>query len=464
MIAIYMKKMMMILVIFAVLGCTKKLDLKPDSLIVVPKSAKDLQLILDNTDVMNVTPNIGHVSADEYFFSSLQAWQSLYSPVTRAASVWQKDIYAGVTQVSDWIRPYSTIYYSNTVLDILASQDISNDNEKRVLKGWALFARAYAYYNLVSLFSKAYDPLSASQDLGVPLKLNANIDEILQRSTLEQCYNQIILDAKAAGDLLQQDIISNKRSRPSKVAAYALLARVYLNMGKFTEAEAYADKTLSLYSTLTDYNLISKTADFGLSFNSEEIIYLTSQYPDYDELNPGLETAYGIVPELINLYNPSDLRLPIYFQKNTLGNYNIRSVYTGSSTLFSGLATDEIYLIKAECLARRGETLQSMSYLNQLGIKRWNPNATSPSKPYENLIANTPEIALDKVLIERRKALVFRGIRWTDLKRLNVEGRNITITRKLDDQIFTLEPNSPRYVLPIPDDEVALSGVAQNVR
>jgi hypothetical protein len=71
---------------------------------------------------------------------------------------------------------------------------------------------------------------------------------------------------------------------------------------------------------------------------------------------------------------------------------------------------------------------------------------------------------LEKILIERRKSLIWRSLRWTDLRRLNKEGKNIELKRKLGDLEFTLAPNSPLYVLPIPDDEIALSGITQNKR
>ncbi|SEM08104.1 hypothetical protein SAMN05216436_101351 [bacterium A37T11] len=55
-----------------------------------------------------------------------------------------------------------------------------------------------------------------------------------------------------------------------------------------------------------------------------------------------------------------------------------------------------------------------------------------------------------------------RGLRWMDIKRLNKEGANITLTRNLNGQIYTLPPNDPRFALPIPEDVIDLSGMQQN--
>tara|TARA_R110002033_G_scaffold36621_1_gene75228 strand:+ start:3737 stop:3916 length:180 start_codon:yes stop_codon:yes gene_type:complete len=59
---------------------------------------------------------------------------------------------------------------------------------------------------------------------------------------------------------------------------------------------------------------------------------------------------------------------------------------------------------------------------------------------------------------------VWRGLRWQDIRRLNKEGAGITLTRTLKGENYTLPPNDPRYIFPIPDDEIALSGIKQNVR
>ncbi|MES2456368.1 MAG: RagB/SusD family nutrient uptake outer membrane protein [Bacteroidota bacterium] len=459
-----MKKILIFLFFAISFGCKKELNLKPNTSIVLPKTAQELESLLENSDELNTTTGFGQVSADEYFIPSLIDWQSAYSATVRNASIWQREIYAGDRSIQDWLVPYTTIFYANSVLDILKTQDIKSDTEKSRIKGRALFMRAYAFYALVSIFSKGYDPLTAPADLGIPLKLNGNVDEIVQRSSVEQTYDQIIKDGIEAAESLNQDIVINKRNQPSKVAAYAFLARVLLSMRNYTQAEVYADKSLALYSKLTNFNTLSKTASSAFTANSEEIIYYSRAGSQLGSFFIDSYGTYGVDPELISLYLLNDLRLNIYYRIDMFNNYRVKPINDALGYAFTGLATDEIYLIKAECLARRGEIISSMDFLNRLNITRWDANATTPSHPYQNITANSTADALNKVLIERRKALVWRGIRWTDLKRLNLEGRNITLTRNLSGTIYTLKPNSPLYVLPIPDDEIALSGIQQNNR
>jgi len=47
---------------------------------------------------------------------------------------------------------------------------------------------------------------------------------------------------------------------------------------------------------------------------------------------------------------------------------------------------------------------------------------------------------------------------------LNKEGASLTLYRKINGQSYTLEPNSYLYTLPIPPDEISLSGISQNKR
>ncbi|SMC54741.1 SusD family protein [Pedobacter nyackensis] len=455
----------MLLAICCSYGCTKKLDLKPNTAIVLPETIADFEKIL-SYDYMNVTPGFLQVSADDYFIPSLQDWQSTFLVTTRSAAIWDKDIYHGERTTLDWNIPFQNIFYCNSILDVIKSKNIDADLELKRIKGWALFTRAYSYYNLVSIFSKGFDETTASTDLGLPLRLSSGVDVILQRSTVKETYDQILADLNEAGELLQKDINLDKRTRPSKAAVYAMLARVYLGMRKYDEAGLNAEKALSIYSKLTDYTTLSKTSTNAFNFKSDEIIYYTRLDGSYSEFTISSQsTTYGVNPDIINLYSPNDLRFPIYFQKNSLGNYNTKPINSGGAVQsFTGLGTDELFLIKAECLARKGQTQPSMDVLNQLISTRWGATATVPSKPYQNITATSPENALDQVLLERRKSLIWRSVRWTDLKRLNLEGRNITITRNVAGTIYSLEPNNPRYVLPIPNDEIAQSGIQQNIR
>ncbi|HEX2629037.1 MAG TPA: RagB/SusD family nutrient uptake outer membrane protein, partial [Chitinophagaceae bacterium] len=134
------------------------------------------------------------------------------------------------------------------------------------------------------------------------------------------------------------------------------------------------------------------------------------------------------------------------------GSYN-----EGSVNLFCGIATDELYLIRAECYARESNTNAAMQDLNALLAKR--------IKPFVPLVAGSADEALTFILAERRKELPFRELRWSDLKRLNKEpARATTLTRNLNGQLYTLAPNDLRYTLLIPDEVIRITTLQQNPR
>ncbi|WP_316819261.1 RagB/SusD family nutrient uptake outer membrane protein [Pedobacter nyackensis] len=451
-------------------GCTKGfLDAKPSSGILQPVTLDEFEKILDNFFNINRSCALAVFASDEYHYSSDARWLAATTPTARNSYIWAKDLYEGEESLH-WNVPYTCIFYANNVLEGLSKIEVngSNSSQYNSVKGTALFSRAFAYYELISNFAPIYDASTASSDLGVPLRLKPSIDEVLPRSTVSQVYSQIFDDLSQALILLGPSIPAG-RSRPSKAAVEALYSRIYLSIGDYSNAERHADACLKLYDKLIDYNTLNNTRVAPFPYNHDEQIYVkvalnNVSYTTRGTAN-GANTYIQITSELINLYEANDLRKSIYYVQQNDGSFDMKQGYAGPGIApFTGLATDEIYLIKAECLARRNEITSSMEKLDQLKRTRWSPSITSPIKPYENMTATDAKDALAKVLLERRKELVWRGLRWDDLKRLNKEGAGITLTRTVNGQNYSLSPRSPRYVFPIPDNEISLSGIKQNDR
>lgn len=440
-----------------VMACEKEfLDKKPASNIIRPQTLEDLERMLDNDNVINRNGAFQRIASDEYYIISHEIWQNnLFTARWRNSYIWAKDVYEGETDIKDWDDLYTIVFYANSILEEL--DRIEGADHKRIedIKGRALFVRAYALFDLVNTFAPFYDVHTAAVDLGVPIRLTADVNRVEKRATVQQCYSQIIFDLEEAASLIVSDVPPQLRTRQSKTAAYALLAKVYLNMMDYENALKYADLSLSLYSEVTNFNNIDLSTDQPFQWNNADVIYYTTQVLDYTTTSGvGSITAYyiGVDENLLELYDlTSDLRHQAYFGKSNDGNY-YRKMMFGSTSVnlypFTGLATDEIMLIKAECEARLNKILNARGSLIRL-LKNRFTNGYSFDFDFLN-----HEELVEKILEERRKELVWRSIRWTDLKRLNKEGRKITIKRQLGDQIYLLEPNSPRYVFPIPDNEL----------
>lgn len=443
-------------------GCKKFLDKKPDERLAVPTTIVDLQSLLDNwTSISQRDPYGGEVSSDDYYLTTADFLSR--DENDRNLYIWNKDrqFKTGNTG-NDWGYCYDVVYKSNLVLSKLdkitrtAGDEIKWNN----LKGEALFLRGKSFLALSGVFSLAFDENSADTDMGIVLRLDPNFNLPSRRSTVRQSYNQVIGDLTAAAYYLPAH--ASHVLKPSKAAAFGLLARTYLWMRKYDKALLYADSCLQLNNALLDYNTLtaSQTFPFAASryINPEDIVHYNITGPP-----PTLSQSRAKIDSLLyRSYHGDDLRRTVFFRLNTgaaAGTYAFKGSYYGSAVLYCGVSTNEIYLVKAECLARAGDKDSALATLNALIRKRWK-NAVA----YPSIVAVDATEALSKVLIERRKELLMRGLRWMDIKRLNKEGANITLTRIISGQSYILPPNDPKYALSIPEDVINISGIPQNPR
>lgn len=428
------------------------LDQKPDLSQAVPSTLADCQALLDDYNRMNAGyPDHGEAAADNYYLTD-----ATYNALPDANDTPEpKRNYSWHPQgehVSQWALSYQVIFNANLVLKTL--EKLPNDDlNYKAVKGSALFFRAFAFYTLAQLFCKPYNINTASTDLGIPLRLSADPNEVSTRGTVLQVYNRISQDLNEAITLLPTEV--KIKTRPSKAAAYAALARTYLSMEDYPQAQKMANESLKLNSTLINYNDTSSTLtnytvsanEIGASFlrfNAEVIFHSVT-------MNGTLSQEFALIhPDLYDSYDESDKRKSVFFQSS--GNsYVFRGNYDGTvnPVLFMGLATDEMYLIRAECYARAGNSALAMQDLNTLMAKRMVP-------PYINRTATSENDALVQILTERRKELIFRTLRWTDLRRLNQDPQFSVILRRDMNNItaIPLQPNDLRYTFLIPTIQV----------
>lgn len=431
-------------------GCEKFLDEKPDQKLAVPATLADLQALLDNYSVLSTSePASGDISSDDYYLTA-QVWEALSNEDNKRMYVWEKDhLFTSISNY--WFDGYRSVYYSNSVLEQV-DKARGNTSDHHNVKGQALFFRGKCFLQIAWLWALTYDEQNAGTEPGIPLRLNSNFNEESTRSSIRDTYQQIIRDLKAAASFLP--ISSIHPMRPSKPAAYAMLARTYLSMGDYANAGLYADSCLTLKSELLDYNILNSSDTYPVpQFNSEVIFESFTPPPA-----PLSSSRARINDALYQSYTPNDLRKSVFFKNNNNGSYAFKGSYEKGPALFMGIASDEMYLIRAECYARTGNVQDAMRDLNTLMIKRWKKNSFIP------FTASNSQAALTIILTERRKELLMRGLRWADIKRLNREGAAITLSRVINNETYTLPPNDLRYALPIPDDVISLTKMEQNKR
>ncbi len=446
-----------IAVSIAFISCQKFLEKKSNQNLVVPNSLTDLQRLLDDFDKMNAaaTPSMGSSSDDDYFVP--ENTLNTLIPTLREVYFWQSE---DLTSSNDWSVAYEKVYIANFCLETLLNitQTSSSSDEWKRIRGSALFFRAYYFLQLAWNYCHAYDKSHSATDLGIVLRLTSDFNVPSVRATVEETYSQIIADAKEAVALLPSK--ANIPTRPSKWAAYGLLARTYWSMRDYKNALAYADSCLKIGNALIDFNgdeeirtTLNANTPFVL-FNKETIFY-----SDMNRKN-GLHFTNSrgrIDTALYAQFQNGDLRKTAFFSKRPDGFYMYKGNYTNSvSAMFTGIGTDEIYLIRAEAYLRTGKIKEGINDLNTLLSKRYITNTFKISDDI------TADEAIQTLLMERRKELIMRGQRWIDIKRQNRDGANIILRRIENGEEYKLLPGAGRYALPLPADIIRITGMPQN--
>jgi tetratricopeptide (TPR) repeat protein len=412
-------------------ACDKYLDVKPKGL-VVPEKLGDYEALLNAPTMVQTFP-INLLDFTDDVFNKIDA---LNQSPTANGYFWRPMITINEKASPDiWGPLYRCIYNTNVIINGVPEVTDGTKEKRDEIIAEAKVIRANNYLELLTVFAKVYDPATAATDPGVPMVNSIDVtDKIPARSTLKATLDAIIGDVKAASEVLPATNVN--RYRVTKYAAYGLLSRIYLYMGDFTNAALYTNKALEATHAILDYN----------SYANADLV------PVYD-LNPEVlwqRAAVSGTPifmiyseDLNSHFNSSDIRYSFLTVTNNDGLG--RSSFEGRYSF--GIGFPEMYLTKAELLARNNQYNEAMDIVNMLRKKRIN------TADYADQTATSGEDALTKVFAERRRELAFSGLRWFDMKRLDREGRMPAIKRinKENNQVeATLDPHSDNYTFEIP--------------
>ena len=449
-----MKKVTTILAICVVVmltGCNDYLDIKPKGE-KIPTTVSDYETLLNYESVQKVSDTYPAYLTDDVFLPDVAegtATPGLNSvdQSIRNLYLFKKEVFGDAQDDGFWFASYNRIYYYNTVIDNIMNADGSDEQQKLSIRAEALISRALEYLYLVNGYAKYYDVRTAESDPGVPLILDEDISKKnLVRASVKDVYAQIQSDLQTAlPNLLMQ--AKGNAFRASKAAGYGVLAKMYLYMGNYAEALKAANEVLEINNSLLDlkkYAVVKPQSSIGRTNVPQDIDNPENIYIKFAPYVYGLSSKVFGSDELISLFSEDDMRLQVYFTKNFRNIPTDKYVWAPYLRANLAVSSPEIYLIAAECEAREGSIERAMSLINKLRDNRIKNNTP--------LVAIDRSDALQKVLEERRRELAMSGmVRYIDLKRLNVESQLAkTVTHVTSEGTFSLEPNSPLYVLPIP--------------
>jgi len=180
-----------------------------------------------------------------------------------------------------FIHCYEAIAITNAALEFASGNPFPQEsaaakelNLTRIV-GELHFLRAWTYAYLVKMYCPAYDKDGTNSAAILPLRLTVakNMEEANNPKigTVKEIYDLIVADLLEAKDKLPAKPTGNMptsydaKGRANKYVASAMLGRIYLRMGKFTEAKAEFDYVISN----PDYELVANPVD---CFNKNEHI------------------------------------------------------------------------------------------------------------------------------------------------------------------------------------------------
>ena len=433
--------------IVLLVNCNRFLDEKSDSNLATAETLADNQALLDDYATLASNSTSGEIASDDVFVTDAD-FNTMYDEAMKRLYTWQPS-YVSLPTGSDWENCFRRIKIYNTVLFNLGHYEIGNSDN---VEGQALLLRGAAYLEAAQIWCLAYDKNTAEAKLGLPLRLDPDMNIPSVRSTLQETYSQILVDLHRAAILLPVNQLAV--SRPSKITALAYLSRVYLYMGDYTNALKHGKEALSYHDGLMNFNTLNSASAYPIKNKNVEVLL-----PTLMSYSPFLATTKAkINNDLYQSYDTNDLRKTIFFKPLATGEILFKGNYSGSTTRMTCIATDEVYLNVAEAQAYLDDKTSAMRTLNDLLRTRWK------SGTFIELSASSAAQALQMIRAERRKELLFRGLRWADLKRYNREGANISLSKTISGQLFTLPPNDLRYAIAIPEDIIKMTGMPQNPR
>lgn len=390
-------------------------------------------------------------------------------------TTWQYDVSQSYDKTSSfaesgtWKDLYARINICNIILNEIEKIDVKKDHEiadYHRVKAEALFLRAQFYFMLVNIYGQPYDVATASQTLGVPLKLTHYVehenkkDQQFERAPLDKIYTQIKEDLLASIENFAKGSIRETHLRATGNAAKVLLSRVGLFTEQYDMAKKYAEEVVK------DNALLQQLPEA-----SAEFTFFTMENPEvlFSQGSLNFQTSFSAAPrdfcvsaDLVTTFDAKDKRKNVFFKTTRYSDstaLNLKYKNGIHQSYFSDqflIRSGEAFLNLAEASAFLGDESTANTYLNRLKGNR--------IIDYKEETLAGKEL-VDEIRAERRRELCFEGHRWFDIRRYSVNSKypfsrpivrafgvftdNGTFIQKEE---YILKENDPAYTLQIPAD------------
>lgn len=355
-----------------------------------------------------------------------------------------------------WKKGYVVLSNVNTLLSYIGSlkESYPNDTDEiDRIAAEARYLRAFAHFALVSCYAQPYNFTDDASHIGIPIADRIiSPKETIVRSSVAKVYEQMLKDLDDARKTLGDSAPSDAHY-VSGMACNALLARVYLHMGNYSEAEACADRVIgAIELTPTEKYQAMFT---GQELGSEAIFRLSGAYNGkrlrtfYDYESPSFTPATDF---LKTFRNADDVRLTL--MKAPDGQTTCMKYYDTTDAApedkfyhITVSRASEMYLMRAEARCMRNNLTDAAADIAALRARALNITTEEAAFNYNN---NQREL-LRLIKEEYQKELCFEGHRFFDLARWNDD---IVRSEDTNSSVKKLAYPDYRFALPIPRVEM----------
>ena len=422
-----------------------------------------------------------------------------------------------------WNKHYIAIASANAAIDLIEGKGSPAEYSEQL--GEALLCRAYAMFQLSTVFCKAYNPATASTDLGLPYPTHPEkvVGTVYTRGTMEDLYGQIDKDLQRGLPL-----VSSNYSKPkfhfNTEAAKAFAARFYLYKGDFAKAITYATEVLGAdptakardwdaYSALNMNDQIRPeawvSADEKCNFLLQTVYsewgaisgpyrlgdkYAHSYRITYDE-DIASKGPFGAANSTFKQRVWSNTALANLFHRKVPYEFEYTDLQAGigfAHAEYAVFTTEQLLLERAEAYALSGELQKAVDDYNTImkiyqnypktftlkqivdfynGVDYYTPKKATVKKHFVKPVytidaeGSDQEALLQAILHLRRIMEVGEGYRMQDVKRYGM-----VIYRRQTNTSFTISAvtdsltvDDPRRAIQLPQD-VITSGLEPNDR
>jgi len=426
-------KYITVLFIASFISCNDYLDIDPIGQI-IPKTVDDYRSFLTTAYASTKEHKVlSTYRGDELSLKSDAVGIEQYEDIF----TWNDENPSPLVRSFAYASFYNTIFYANHVID---NKDTMTGAQEEIdqLVGEAYALRALQYFELINLYAVPYNKTTAATDVGIPITTHYDSDKTYPKQSVQTVYDLILSDIEASENLLntvEQDLGFNYRF--SVVAIHSFKSRVFLYQNEWKKSVDASEAALEINANLMDLN--TSTDIMPSEYNSVESILALETVASFDLANNA-----SISQTLVDSYEQdTDLRFALYF---TPINDAYKSKKSANNKFKCSFRVAELYLNKAEALAELNEHALASTALLELAKYRYT------TEGFEDYTATINGLSLEalktEILEERKRELAIEGHRWNDLRRTS----QAQISKTFGGEIFILEQQDARYVIPFPKD------------